>query len=228
MLIDVLGEEFDGLIGCDYFSAYRKFMKDFNITIQFCLAHLIRDIRFLCTLPNKDEQAYGEKLLAKIREMFKLIRDNADKPRALIAEELKEIRKHILQIGIEEVPLKYDKNGKLMKSKSRNIANRFKKHGDSFFQFITSPEIDPTNNIAEQAIRFVVIDRYVTQGTRGEKGRRNCERLWTVLATCQLHGRSAFQFIKTAVQAYMNKSSPPSLFEPALSFYPKKLAYNTS
>jgi hypothetical protein len=215
VLIEILGKEFDGLIGCDYFSAYRKFMKDFDITIQFCIAHLIRDIRFLCTLPDKKEKAYGEKLLAKIREMFKLIRDNADKPRESITEELKEIQNHILQIGIEEVPLEYDKNGKPMKSKSRNIANRFKNHGESFFLFITSPEIDPTNNIAEQAIRFVVIDRYVTQGTRGKKGRQNCERLWTVLATCQLQGRSAFQFIKTAVQAYMNKSSPPSLLEPA-------------
>ena len=218
VLIDVLGEEFDGLIGCDYFSAYRKFMKDFNITIQFCIAHLIRDVRFLCTLPDKDEKAYGEKLLAKIRKMFTLIRDNVDNPRELITEELKEIQNGILQIGIEEVPLKYDKNGKPIKSKSRNIANRFKKHGESFFQFITSPEIDPTNNIAEQAIRFVVIDRYITQGTRSEKGRRNCERLWTVFATCQLQGRSTFQFIKTAVQAYMNRGSPPSLLEPALAF----------
>jgi hypothetical protein len=31
--------------------------------------------------------------------------------------------------------------------------------------------------LAEQAIRFVVIDRLITQGTRGEKGRRwGCRR----------------------------------------------------
>ena len=41
-LLDVLGEEFDGVLGCDYFSAYHKYMKTFNITVQFCIAHLIR------------------------------------------------------------------------------------------------------------------------------------------------------------------------------------------
>ena len=44
--------------------------------------------------------------------------------------------------------------------------------------------IDPTDlYLAEQAIRFVVIDRRVTQGTRSVKGRRWCERIWTVMAT---------------------------------------------
>jgi transposase len=215
VLIEVLGEEFNGVIGCDYFSAYRKFIKDFNVSVQFCLAHLIRDIRFLITLPSKEEKEYGRKLLAQMRRMFKLIHDNDDKPREFIEKELKEIRADFLRIGIEEVPLKYDKNGKLVKTKSRNLANRFIKHGEAFFQFITTPQIDPTNNIAEQAIRFVVIDRYITQGTRSEKGRRNCERLWTVLATCGTTGRSAFYFIKSAVNAYFNKGSPPSLLEPA-------------
>jgi len=43
---------------------------------------------------------------------------------------------------------------------------------EAYFRFITTPGIDPTNNLAEQAIRFVVIDRHITQGTRSEKGRR--------------------------------------------------------
>lgn len=214
VLVEVLGKEFDGLIGCDYFSAYRKFMKDFNIGVQFCLAHLIRDIRFLITLPDREEKEYGRKLLAQMRGIFKLIHDNDGRPRALIYEELRQIRESFLKTAIGEVPLKYDGKGKIMKSKSRNLANRFARHGEAFFQFITTPEIDPTNNIAEQAIRFVVIDRYVTQGTRSEKGRRNSERLWTVLATCGIKDRSAFYFIRTAVHAYFNKASPPSLIEP--------------
>ena len=52
-----------------------------------------------------------------------------------------------------------------------------------------------TNNLAEQAIRFVVIDRHITQGTRSEKGRRWCERIWTVMATCAQQGRAVFQFL---------------------------------
>ncbi|MGC8625917.1 MAG: hypothetical protein ACP5VQ_11750, partial [Phycisphaerae bacterium] len=39
-------------------------------------------------------------------------------------------------------------------------------HRYSYFRFTTTPGLEPTNNPAEQAIRFVVLDRHVTQGTR--------------------------------------------------------------
>jgi hypothetical protein len=59
------------------------------------------------------------------------------------------------------------------------------KHGESYFRFITTPGIEPTNNLAEQAIQFVVIDRRITQGTRSETGRRWCERIWKTPAKDQ-------------------------------------------
>ena len=67
------------------------------------------------------------------------------------------------------------------------------------------------SDVAEQAIRFVVIDRHVTHGTRGANGRRANERLWTVIATCALQGRSAFAFILQAVEADFHGQPPPSL-----------------
>ncbi|MCP4004301.1 MAG: transposase, partial [bacterium] len=79
------------------------------------------------------------------------------------------------------------------------------------FQFITTPRIDPTNNVAEQAIRFIVIDRHVTQGTRSPRGRKSNERLWTVVATCSIQGRSAFEFIRTALHALWYDEPAPSL-----------------
>ena len=101
--------------------------------------------------------------------------------------------------------------GKEQKREAQNMAKRFRNHGEAYFEFITNPKIDPTNNIAEQAIRFVVIDRHITQGTRGIKGRVTNERLWTVIATCQLQGKSAFNFILEAVHAYFNNDPSPSL-----------------
>ena len=35
VLLQVLGEEFSGVLGADYFSAYRKYMGDFGILVQF-------------------------------------------------------------------------------------------------------------------------------------------------------------------------------------------------
>ena len=41
----------------EFHDAYRKYMKDFNIAIQFCIAHLIRDIKFLISLPDAETKA---------------------------------------------------------------------------------------------------------------------------------------------------------------------------
>lgn len=60
-------------------------------------------------------------------------------------------------------------------------------------------------------MRFVVIDRHVTQGTRSARGQEICERLWTVMATCTLHHCSAFQWICRAISAYFNGKPVPSL-----------------
>ena len=211
VLIDVLGKEFNGVLGCDYFSAYRKYMKDFNVTMQFCIAHLIRDIRFLTTLPDEETKAYGERLLDEVRNMFKVIHERDNMIPEDFTNTLEKAKKRIITAALQDVPSRLNKDGKEEKREAKNMANRFRKHGKAYFEFITTPGINPTNNVAEQAIRFIVIDRHVTQGTRSIKGRKSCERLWTVIATCALQGRSAFNFILQAVKAYFKNGPAPSL-----------------
>ena len=70
VLVAILGEAFEGILGCDYFSAYRKYRGDFNKSLQFCLAHLIRDVKFLITLPEASVVAYGQRLLEGLRNLF--------------------------------------------------------------------------------------------------------------------------------------------------------------
>ncbi len=211
VLIDVLGKEFDGVMGCDYFSAYRKYMKDFNVSIQFCIAHLIRDIRFLTTLKDVKTKAYGKRLLDEVKNMFKVIHDRNSMTSQTFTNALEHSRQKIITIALNDVPSRLNKDGKEEKREAQNLANRFRNHGEEYFKFITTPGIDPTNNVAEQAIRFVVIDRHVTQGTRSIKGRKSNERLWTVIATCAIQGRSAYNFILESVKAYFQNRSSPSL-----------------
>ncbi len=83
-----------------------------------------------------------------------------------------------------------------------NIKDRFDKIGaERYFLFLERDDVPPTNNGTEQTIRFVVIDRKVTQGTRSDAGMRFCERMWTVVATCRKQGKSVFEFLKAAVNA---------------------------
>ena len=121
---------------------------------------------------------------------------------AAFRQALAAARQQVLRTALSDVP-----NTK----HARNMARRLRENGQAYFRFITTPGIDPTNNLAEQAMRFVVIDRHITQGTRSEKGRRWCERIWTVIATCAQQGRDAFQFLLDSVQAYFSGDSPPSL-----------------
>ena len=91
------------------------------------------------------------------------------------------------------------------------MAKRFRDHGDAYFTFLDRPGIEPTNNGPERQIRFLAIDRKITQGTRGEAGRRWCERIWTTLATCAQQGRSAFEFIHHSIVAHFTDQPFPSL-----------------
>ena len=202
ILFDLLGEEFAGVLGCDYFSAYRKYMKDCDIRVQFCLAHLIRELRYLTTLASKQTQAYGEALLEYMRELFHIIHRRHKMGENAFAKALCDKRRAIIGYAINHAP---------QTRAAQCLARRFEKHGAAYFQFITTPGIGPTNNLAEQAIRFVVIDRRITQGTRSEKGRQWCERIWTTLATCAAQGRSAHAFLRDVVQAHFRGQPVPSL-----------------
>jgi transposase len=202
VLVEVLGTEFNGVLGCDYFSAYRKYMREFDVRVQFCLAHLIRDVKFLLTLPGRADQAYGRRLRQALRELFAVIHRRETMTASGFQQALTAARNDVLWVGTTRVP---------DTKHARNLAKRFRKHGAAYFRFVTAPGIEPTNNLAEQAIRFVVIDRRITQGTRSEKGRRWCERIWTVIATCAQQGRAAFQFLLDSVQAHLSGTSPPSL-----------------
>ena len=63
------------------------------------------------------------------------------------------------------------------RSEAENIGQRFRAHGRTYVRFITSPDCKPANYLAEQALRFLVIDRKITQGTRSPGGQRSCERI---------------------------------------------------
>src|SRR3954464_11437043 len=202
VLIEVLGAEFDGVLGCDYLSSYRRYHRECGVLLQFCLAHLIRDVKFLTTLPDARDRAYGERLREALRELFAVIHRREALTAEAFGRRLEAARAEVLRCGTSDVP---------ETKHSRNLAKRFEAHGESYFRFVTTPGVEPTNNLAEQAIRFVVIDRLITQGTRSEAGDRWCERIWTVVATCVQRGRSVFAYLEAAVGAWFDGTEPPSL-----------------
>jgi transposase len=204
VLVETLGREFAGVLGCDYFSAYRKYMRlNEQVQVQFCLAHLIRDVRFLVEHPEPKNRAYGRRVLTALRDLFAIVhrREKYRSERAFRGE-LEDQGYEVWTQATHRVP---------RTNEAQNLAERFHQHGEDYIRFVTTPGVEPTNNLAEQAIRFVVLDRKVTQGTRSPAGRTWCERIWTVLATCAQQGESAFNFLTDSVQALFSNTPPPTL-----------------
>jgi transposase len=110
-----------------------------------------------------------------LRRLFAVIHRREELSARVFQSQLEAARAEVFGCGTRDVP---------ETRASRNLAKRFEAHGASYFRFLTTPGVEPTNNLAEQAIRFVVLDRLVTQGTRSEAGNRWCERIWTAIATC--------------------------------------------
>lgn len=204
VLEEVLGEAFGGVLGSDLYSAYVKYAGDRDLVTQLCLAHLIRDVRYLTTLSDKVTRNYGLRLLDALRKLFRVIHRKERMPAHKFHAALEQAKKATLKTAKSAPP----------RAEARTMAERFKTHGESYFTFITTPGIAPTNNAAEQAIRHVVIDRRITQGTRGPRGQRWSERIWTTLATCAQQGRSVFDFIAHAVHASVAGEPAPSLLPP--------------
>jgi len=200
VLRDVLGEVYGGTIVSDFFSAYRKYA---NRLQQFCLAHLIRDIKFLTTLPDEADQRFGRLLLAQFKRLFRFWHLREKIPKARLDRLLLRIKQRVLALAAQHA------QGE--RSKSRTLARRLVTHGESIFRFLFDAAVPPTNNTGEQTLRFSVIDRRITQGSRSLLGRQWNARIWTVLATCRKQGRSAWQFLQEAVSAHYFQTPTPSL-----------------
>ena len=199
VLVDILGAEFKGTVICDYFSANKKFVNDHDIPVQFCFAHLIRDIKFLTTLANQRVVRWAAALLTTLKKIFQLWKTRHHRHLGRYKKSTERLRKMFLK-KVRSSPTHND---------AMNIRNRFDRQGAKrYFLFLEREGIEPTNNRTEQAIRFVVLDRRVTQGTRSDVGMRFCERAWTVVATCARHPQSVYQFFLDAITAILNPNHP--------------------
>jgi hypothetical protein len=201
VLKDTLGDDFLGSIGSDFFSAYLKYKKETKRLFQFCWAHVIREIKFLATLD--DTKAYGKRLLRYVKKMFETIHRQDKLTEMGFKRLMNKHKRAILKTVRRFVP---------DHKKAVALAKRFEEHGESYFLFVENPEVvAPTNNIAEQNIRTVVLDRIVTQGVRSDGGNEWHERFWSVFATCRRLGMNVMSFLREAIFGLLHGLSPPSL-----------------
>jgi hypothetical protein len=94
------------------------------------------------------------------------------------------------------------------------IAERLREREEEYFRYIEAG-IEAANNPAELTIRQSVLDRAVTQGSRGPAGNERHERFWSVFTACTLRNISVMNYLKECLSAYFGKRPPPVLINPA-------------
>src|SRR5205823_12095918 len=81
----------------------------------------------------------------------------------------------------------------------------------ALWTFVRMEGVEPTNNVAERALRPVVLWRKGSFGSDSAAGSRFAERLLTVVASCRQQGRRLLDFLVAAGAAALRGSPSPSL-----------------
>lgn len=206
VLVDVLGNVYQGILCVDRWGAYTKYHKGL---FQICWAHLKRDFLGILKIgeaaQSEDAIVFAqtmEKLRKKIMAVWYLFKEGHISRSELI-KKTKSARNAIRRC------LK-----QYMHSEEKcvqTLAKKLFKRRDDLFTFIFYEGVEPTNNIAERGIRPAVQWRKICFGNRSDNGATLTSRLLTVTRTCWLQKRNPLEFLVDTVTAHRSGQTAPSL-----------------
>ena len=175
---------------------------------QFCWAHLIRD--FVKISERRcDSERLGKALLAETARMFEWwhrVRDGT-LARTTFRVYMRSVQSRVEALLTEGAAVPNRKT-------ARTCANLLK-HTDALWTFVYVAGVEPTNNVAERAVRHGVLCRKTSYGTHSEEGSRFIERILSVHATLRQQQRNVLHFVDDACRAALSRGDAPSLL-PAL------------
>jgi transposase len=192
VLKEVIGENFAGRITSDRYSAYN--MIDAK-NRQVCWAHLLRDFRKFAHSQHEEVSDIGKSLLKNTERIFDLLKalklQVIDKGK--FNAEMEDIRRQIETQLYEGSLLKKYKNF------GGSCANIYKLK-DALWNFLESPELEATNNLAERSIRPFVIRRKISFGTESERGDRFLERMMSIIPMIIKSGKKVLEAVTNIIR----------------------------
>jgi transposase len=205
---ELLGERFWGYLVTDRWSAYTWYP---TWRRQVCWAHLLRDIEAMIARGGRSRDI-GDALQAQARQMFHWwhrVRDGTLAP-ASFASYMRPIQREVerlLEAGQScEVP------------KTEGTCREMLKLRQALWTFVRHPEVEPTNNAAERAIRPGVLWRKGSFGTQSADGSRFVEAMMTMVATLKQQHRHVLTYLTTACEAALQGQQTPSLLPSSADF----------
>lgn len=202
---ELLGENFAGRLVSDQHGAYNWIDARSR---QLCWAHLFRKFQGFADQGGVNG-VYGQSLLDKASEIFTdyhRVRDGTLPRDEWIADMnarlIPEFEALLLDAACSELP------------RLANACAQLYRDRVSLWLFARDPDVEPTNNTAERALRHAVIWRKTSFGTQSDAGSRFVERILTVVATLRLQQRSVLDFLHDAIVAH-DAGSPAPVLIPA-------------
>ena len=198
---EMLGEDFGGFLVVDRWSAYLWKPRGMR---QVCWAHLVRDFRSFVERGGRSARI-GEKLLTHATVMFRSwhrIRDGT-LTRATFQRRMKKMERSVGRL-LRKAAVCGD-------AKTEGMAKDILKHEPALFTFVLATGVEPTNNVAERALRGAVIWRKISFGTDSQNGSRFVERILSVIATLKQQRRHVLGYLTAACEASLHRQPAPSL-----------------
>ena len=206
---ELLGKNFAGILSSDRYAGYA--WVDFSRR-QLCWAHLTRNFYKMADRHGVSGKI-GRDLVECTHRLFHewhRVRDGTilfSTFRTYSGRIRREIRE-ILQKGASYAPKKGEKSARAKTSRSCAEILALE---PAMWLFARREGIEPTNNLAEQLLRFAVLWRRVSQGTKSRHGSLFVGRLLTVIETLRLQERNVLEYLTEACQAARAGMDPPSL-----------------
>ena len=198
---ELLGEHFWGWLVTDRWSAYSWYP---TWRRQLCWAHLRRDIEAMIARGGHSQEI-GEGLQAQARRMFHWwhrVRDGTLAPASFVSY-MRPIR--------QEVERLLEAGQTCGVPKTEGMCREILRLRRALWTFVRHPEVEPTNNAAERAIRPGVLWRKGSFGTQSTAGSRFVEAMMTVAATLKQQHRNVLDYLTTACEAALRGEPTPSL-----------------
>lgn len=197
----VMGQQCVEAWVCDCFGAQLKAPAQ---VFQLCLAHQLRDLqRVLDAEPQAGWARAMQKLFrAAIHLRNRFLDDQTKLTLTGFVRRVVQLENQLDKLLEQSV----------RSEATRKLRNRFILHRNKLLTFLHYPEVPPTNNESEQALRSSVIHRKVTNGFRSQWGAKAYAALQTVIATAKHKGEAVFQalvnLMGTPVLPFFQGSSP--------------------
>lgn len=191
---ELLGEEFAGVLVCDFYCAYNVLLS----RRQRCWAHFLRDLNKL-----KDEHSQESDVVDWVEKVISIYR-GAKRFRAKKFDD--RLKKRIaIQDELHELALLYVKT----EAPQHVLAERIERFLPELFVFVEDPSVPSSNNAAERSVRPSVIARKVSGGTRSAKGSVTAMTLMSLFGTWKLRGLDTLAICRQMLVGPQHNPVPP-------------------